>query len=68
MEDRELVLQGHLLVVITLLHKKKGLLERKPYRKKRFWVRKILQERKRLGQYHTLVQELRIHDREYFFR
>ena len=59
-EEEELVLQGHLLMIIGLLRKKRSLLERKEHRKKRFWVRKILQEQKRLGQYHTLVQELRI--------
>eukprot|EP00794_Sanderia_malayensis_P002221 gene2221-2529_t len=65
---QKLVMQGQLFLIIALLRKKKTLLERKPYKKKRSWVRKILQERKRLGQYHTLVQELRMHDREYFFR
>ena len=63
-----LVLQANLLLVIALLRRKKKLLQRKPYKKKRFWVRRIFERRKELGQYHTLVQELRFHDREYFFR
>lgn len=36
--------------------------------KKRFWVRKIFTERKQKGEYHLLVQELRLHDQEYFFK
>ena len=34
MQDEELVLQGHLPVIIALLQKKRSLLERKPYKKK----------------------------------
>ena len=34
----------------------------------RFWVRQIYQKWEELGVYHTLVQELRLHDREFFFR
>ena len=36
--------------------------------KKRMWVRKIFQERKQKGEFHLLIQELRIHDQEYFFK
>ena len=35
---------------------------------KRFWVRKIFQERKKYGLYHILTDELRLFDKEYFFR
>ena len=35
---------------------------------KRFWVRKIFQEREIYGLYHILTDELRLFDKEYFFR
>ena len=35
---------------------------------RRFWVRKIFQERKEYGLYHILTDELRLFDKEYFFR
>ena len=34
---------------------------------RRFWVRKIFQERKKYGLYHILTDELRLFDKEYFF-
>ena len=37
-------------------------------RRKIFWVRKIFQERKKYGLYHILTAELRLFDKEYFFR
>ena len=52
-------------IVVALLHRVR---ERQVRRKPRFWVRKFLRLRERYGAFHTLVQELRIHDREYFFR
>ena len=58
-----LMLQRNLLVSIALLGKKKLLLIRKKYRKKRFWIRKIFQERKRYGHFQALTQELRIYHR-----
>ena len=36
--------------------------------KKRFWVRKIYAERLQKGEFHLLVQDLRLHDQEYFFK
>ena len=33
-----------------------------------FWVRKIFQDRKKYGLYHILTDELRLFDKEYFFR
>ena len=35
---------------------------------RRFWVRKIFQEREKYGLYHILTDELRLFDKEYFFR
>ena len=36
--------------------------------KKRFWVCRIFQERKQKGEYHLLLQDLRLHDHEYVFK
>ncbi|XP_065665346.1 uncharacterized protein LOC136086784 [Hydra vulgaris] len=36
--------------------------------KKRFWVRKVYAERLQKGEFHLLVQDLRLHDQEYFFK
>ena len=66
--NHRLVLQRNLIVVIALLRKTKQLLTRKKYRKKRFWIQKIFQECARYGHFQALSQELRIHDRDYFFR
>ena len=35
--------------------------------KKGFWVRNILQQRKEKGEYHTLVEEAMLYDKEFFF-
>ena len=52
--------------ILTLL-----LLRRRRQRlkyKKRFWIRKIYEERQSKGEFHTLVRELTLVDHEYFFR
>ena len=36
--------------------------------KPRFWVRKLFQERLTKGAFHVLVQDMRLFDREFFFR
>ena len=43
-------------------------LRKQKTRKRRIWVREIFQQRKICGTYHTLVQEMRLHDRESHFR
>ena len=43
-------------------------LEGKQKYKKAVWVRKIFRERKQKGEFHLLINELRIHDHEYFFK
>ena len=61
-----------MLSLIYLLRKRRkrqyirGLGRRSSTRK--CWVRKIFTKRESLGEYHRLVQELRVYDREYFFR
>ena len=36
--------------------------------KRKYWVRKIYQDRQEKGEYHLLVNDLRMHDKDYFFR
>ena len=45
-----------------LLHRKKQ------KSKKSAWVRKIFEDRSKKGEFHLLVRDLRLHDRQYFFR
>ena len=37
-------------------------------KKRKYWVRKIYAERQTKGEYHLLVQDLKLHDQNYFFR
>ena len=53
------------LLILSILRRRRA--PRIP-RRHIFWVRQIYQKREELGAYHTLVQELRLHDREFFFR
>ena len=34
----------------------------------KFWVRPIFRERKLKGEFHTLIQDLKLFDSEYFFK
>ena len=36
-------------------------------KKRKYWVRKIYAERQTKGEYHLLVQDLKLHDQNYFF-
>ena len=58
---RLLLLSALLFVIIATKRQRKRA-------KHRFWVRKIFLEREKLGFYQTLLSEMRITDREYFFR
>lgn len=51
-----------------LLLLKRRLANQNKKQKKTIWVRKIFQERKQKGEFHLLINELRIHDHEYFFK
>ena len=55
-------------VAIALLLRKRRLNRNGGRRKHRYWVSNILQKRKSLGVFHTLVQEMRLPHREEFFR
>ena len=37
-------------------------------KKRKYWVRKIYAKRQTKGEYHLLVQALKLHDQDYFFR
>ena len=64
-EVERFLLQANGFLIMALLKSVKGH-QRK--RKHKFWVRKVLQKRNEFGAFHTLTQELRLLDREYFFR
>ncbi len=64
-QRRLLLLKSKLLLMLLLVRRLK---QRKPKSKRKYWVCKIYQDRREKGEYHLLVKELRIHDREYFFR
>ena len=36
--------------------------------RKRFWIRKIYAEREEKGEFHLLVQEMKLYDHAYFFK
>ena len=53
------------LLILSILRRRRG---RRVPRRHRFWIRQIYQKREELGAYHTLVQELRLHDREFLVK
>lgn len=61
-EEEELALLGFVLIMNDDEKKKKL------KRKHRFWVRDIYKKRKEQGIFSNLLRELRLGDREYFFK
>ena len=55
-----------LLWLFRKRRKSRRLIEKKKQRK--FWVRPIFRERKLKGEFHTLIQDLKLFDTEYFFK
>ena len=55
------------LLLLLLIYRRRKEKKVKKYRK-RFWVRRIFQERKTKGEYHSLVKELILFDHERFFK
>ena len=55
-----------LLWLFRKRRKSRRLIEKKKQRK--FWVRSIFRERKLKGEFHTLIQDLKLFDTEYFFK
>ena len=62
--DLMAALQAFLLLLVILRRRR----TQRQRRKHRFWVREIFQRREQFGWYHTLARELRLSDREYYFR
>lgn len=56
------------LLLVLLLKKRQLRVTHSHKRKHRMWVRKIFLERKAKGEYHQLIQELRIYDHEFFLQ
>ena len=59
-----------ILLMLLLRRRRRRISEvqSKSRRKRKAWVRDIFTKRKELGEYHRLFQELKLSDREYFFR
>ena len=55
-----------LLWLFRKRRKSRRLIEKKKQRQ--FWVRSILRERKLKGEFHTLIQDLKLFETEYFFK
>ena len=53
---------------IFVIHRKRMRRNRKQAKSKRFWVRDIFRARAQQGEYNNLVRELRLGDRELYFR
>ena len=60
-EEEEIALLGYVLVIDDEKKKKKR-------RKHRFWVREIFKKREQQGVFSNLLQELRLSDREFYFK
>ena len=56
-----------LVIVLHLLSLLRIRMRKRFRRRHRFWVRRIFQERNEYGHFNTLVKELELHDREYFY-
>ncbi|PFX24144.1 hypothetical protein AWC38_SpisGene11300 [Stylophora pistillata] len=64
-KDAELLMGVNILLLLSLLKRRIAARAKKKFR---FWVRQVLRERETYGAFHTLFNELRLFDREYFFR
>ncbi|KAL9977992.1 hypothetical protein ACROYT_G015463 [Oculina patagonica] len=72
MDANKLMLRrSQYICVLALVNARFSILKKqKPTKRrtKRFWIREYLKKREKYGQFHTLFAELRLSDREYFFR
>ena len=58
-----------MLLILRRSRRRRQEEQRKPVRRKSRWrVRKIFTRRQELGEYNRLFKELKLSDREYFFR
>ena len=58
----------HCILLLLLVLSRRSRAREKRAKGRRFWVRAIFRQRHRYGCYHTLVQELRLGDREWHFK
>ena len=65
MDDEEALLY---LSYLTLKRKQRRKAERNARKKRSLWVRRIYKQREQCGVYHTLVQEMALGDREFYFK
>ena len=63
----KMALNKNQLLLLLLLYKRRKKKRLMKY-KKRFWVREVFQEREDKGEFHCLVKELMLVDRELFFK
>ena len=63
----DVVLIIWIMIFILRRRRRRSLLSKKR-KKKRFWVREIFRRRETQGDFYNLVKELRLCDREYYFR
>ena len=54
--------------VIYAYYRTRGASKRLKQKRRKFWVRDLYRERDEKGEFNTLVQDLRLHDHEYFFQ
>jgi len=65
MDDDEAII---ISTYILLKRRYRRKLERKARKKRSQWVRPIYQQREESGIYHTLVQEMALGEREFYFK
>ena len=56
------------LLLIIILRRQRQYRNNIVWKRKRFWVRDIYRRRAALGEYANLISELRLRDREFYFR
>ena len=66
--DRIVLLEISLTLVLRMRYVRRRKKLEKTRTRRKYRVRLMLQERTHHGQYHTLFAELRLHNREYFYR
>eukprot|EP00794_Sanderia_malayensis_P002307 gene2307-2657_t len=64
--DRRFLLKSLLFLALGYMRLRRSRLRKK--RKHKCWVRRISKQRNNHGQCHTLFRELKLHDREFFYR
>ena len=64
--DRRFFLKGLLFLALGYMRLRRS--KQRIKRKHKCWVRRIFKQRNDHGQFHTLFLELKLHDREFFYR